>query len=65
MLSVKARETADTIFELFGMTQLRIKHSRPCFAANVLITNLLVIDQHGIKVAYLVETWNTNTVINE
>jgi len=26
MLSVKAREAADTIFKVFGMTQLRIKH---------------------------------------
>jgi len=25
MLSVKAREAADTIFQVFGMTQLRIK----------------------------------------
>jgi len=32
MLSVKVREAADTIFEVFGMTQLRIKHSLPCFA---------------------------------
>jgi len=32
MLSVKAREAADTIFEVFGMTQLRIKPILPCFA---------------------------------
>jgi len=32
MLSVKARETADTIFQVFGMTQLRIKPSLPRFA---------------------------------
>jgi len=29
MLSVKAREAADTIFKVFGMTQLRIKPSLP------------------------------------
>jgi len=32
MLSVKAREVADTIFKVFGMTQLRIKPSLPRFA---------------------------------
>jgi len=32
MLSVKAREAADTIFQVFGMTQLRMKPSLPCFA---------------------------------
>jgi len=32
MLSVKAREAADTIFKVFGLTQLRIKLSLPCFA---------------------------------
>jgi len=32
MLSVKAREAADTIFKVFGMTQLRIKPNLPCFA---------------------------------
>jgi len=32
MLSVEAREAADTIFEVFGMTQLKIKPSLPCFA---------------------------------
>jgi len=32
MLSTKARKAADTIFEVFGMTQLRIKPSEPCFA---------------------------------
>jgi len=26
MLSIKAREAADTTFQVFGMTQLRIKH---------------------------------------
>jgi len=31
MLSVKAREAADIIFHVFGMTQLRIKSSLPCF----------------------------------
>jgi len=31
MLSVKAREAADTIFEVDGMTQLRIKPSLPYF----------------------------------
>jgi len=32
MLNVKAREAADTIFKVFGVTQLRIKPSLPCFA---------------------------------
>jgi len=32
MLSVKAREAAETIFKVFGMTQLRIKPSLQCFA---------------------------------
>jgi len=32
MPSVQAREAADTIFKVFGMTQLRIKPSLPCFA---------------------------------
>jgi len=32
MLSVKAREAADTIFQVFGMTQLRIKPILPRFA---------------------------------
>jgi len=32
MLSVKEREAADTIFKVFGMTQLRIKPSLSCFA---------------------------------
>jgi len=32
MLSVKARKAADIIFKVFGMTQLRIKPSLPCFA---------------------------------
>jgi len=32
MLSVKAREASDTIFKVFGKTQLRIKPSLPCFA---------------------------------
>jgi len=31
MLNVKAREAADTIFEVFGMTQLKIKPSLPYF----------------------------------
>jgi len=31
MLSVKAREAADTIFKVFGMAQLRIKPSLPRF----------------------------------
>jgi len=32
MLSVKAREQQDSIFEVIGMTQLRIKSSLPYFA---------------------------------
>jgi len=32
MLSVKTREAADTIFEVFGITQLRIKPGLPYFA---------------------------------
>jgi len=32
MLSVKAREAADIILKVFGMTQLRIKASLPRFA---------------------------------
>jgi len=34
MLSVKAREAADTIFKVFGMTQLKTKPSLPCFAGD-------------------------------
>jgi len=34
MLSVKARETADTIFNVLGMTQPRIKPSLPASLAN-------------------------------
>jgi len=33
MLSVKAREAADTIFKVFGMTQLRVKPNLPRFAS--------------------------------
>jgi len=32
MLSVKVKEATDTIFEVFGMTQLRIEPNLPCFA---------------------------------
>jgi len=32
MLSVKAREASDTVFKVFGMTELEIKPSLPCFA---------------------------------
>jgi len=32
MLSVRARKAADTIFKVFGMNQLTIKPSLPCFA---------------------------------
>jgi len=32
MLSIKAREVTDTIFKVFGMTQLRIQLSLRCFA---------------------------------
>jgi len=32
MLSVKAREAAYTMFQVFGMTQLRIKPNLLCFA---------------------------------
>jgi len=35
MLRVKAREAADTIFEVFSMTQQRIKPSLPCFAGEL------------------------------
>jgi len=38
MLSVKAREAADTIFEVFGMTQLIIKPSLPASLAIALTT---------------------------
>jgi len=31
MLSVEAREAADTTFQVFSRTQLRIKPSLPCF----------------------------------
>jgi len=31
MVSVNARESADTIFTVLGMTQLRIKPNLPCF----------------------------------
>jgi len=34
MLKVKARKAADNIFNVFGMTQLRIKPSLPCFASD-------------------------------
>jgi len=37
MLSVKAEATADTIFKVFGMTQLRIKLSLPWFAGERLV----------------------------
>jgi len=37
MLSVKARKAADTIFKVYGMTQLRIKLSLPASQANALI----------------------------
>jgi len=33
MLSFKVRETADTTFKVFGMTQLRIKPSLSYFAS--------------------------------
>jgi len=39
MLSVKAREVADIIFKVFGMTQLRIKPSLPALQANALTTS--------------------------
>jgi len=39
MLSVKAREATDTIFKVFGMTQLRIKPSLPASQANALTTS--------------------------
>jgi len=32
IFQVFAREAADTIFQVFGMTQLRIKPRLPCFA---------------------------------
>jgi len=35
MLSIKAREAADTIFKVFDMTQLRIKPSLPRFSCPV------------------------------
>jgi len=38
MLSVTAREAADTIFKVFSMTQLRIKLSLPASQANALTT---------------------------
>jgi len=31
MLSVKTREAADINFKVFGMTQLRVQPSLPCF----------------------------------
>jgi len=40
MLSVKARDAADTIFKVFGMTQLRIKPSLPSSQANALTKRL-------------------------
>jgi len=40
MLSVKASEVADTIFKVFGMTQLRIKPSLPASQAKALTTKL-------------------------
>jgi len=39
MLSGKAREVADTIFKVFGMTQLRIKPSLHVSQANALTTS--------------------------
>jgi len=38
MLSVKARDTTDTIFKVFGMTQLRINPSLHASQANALTT---------------------------
>jgi len=32
MLSVKAREATNTIFKVFGMIQLKMKSSLPCYA---------------------------------
>jgi len=37
MLSVKARDAADTIFKVFGMSQLRIKPNVLASQANALI----------------------------
>jgi len=34
LLNVKAKEVADTIFKVFGMTQMRIKPSLPRFAGD-------------------------------
>jgi len=38
MLSVKAREAANTIFKVFDMTQLRIRPSLPVSQANARTT---------------------------
>jgi len=46
MLSVKAREAADTIFKVFGMTQLRIKPSLPCL--RITVTAIRVAKQVSI-----------------
>jgi len=32
MLSIKAREAANAILKIYGMSQLKIKPSLPCFA---------------------------------
>jgi len=41
MLNVKAREAADTIFNVFGMTQLRIKSSLPRFTITLFLKRCL------------------------
>jgi len=53
MLSVKARETADTAFKVFGMTQLRIKPSLPCFAGER-------FNQKATKLAKKFYLWSVN-----
>jgi len=43
MLSVKARKAADSIFKVFGMTQLRIKSSQPCFTGECSSLSVVLI----------------------
>jgi len=58
MLSVKAREAADH-FKVFGMTQLRIKPSPPCFAGErskdheEMILLIILVDWSVLTVYFL------------
>jgi len=64
MLIIKAREVADNIFEVFGMTQLRIKPSVPRFAGKRSNNNATKLACCKLHLTFCIKRPMTRTLIS-